>query len=208
LQIAKCLKYLGYSTICDYVFGLFIVVWFASRHVVYPLICYSIWADIPVVMNYGCYSGKKGNIAGPFPPPDRFGHLLAPFRDPEGIVCFDHKIKWMFLSALLSLQGIILMWFWMIMRIALKALRGAEVDDIRSDDEGEIEDAVEEFMEELHVEPPPPYEEEVGVESLNLKGRTSNASKNRYRKSPSSTSGVSLPDRKELLGRIGCDKGQ
>jgi acyl-CoA-dependent ceramide synthase len=205
LQIAKCLKYLGYSTICDYVFGLFIVTWFATRHVFYPLICYSIWADIPVVMDYGCYSGKKGNITGPFPPPDRFGHLLAPFRDPEGIVCFDHQIKWMFLSALLLLQAIIFMWFWMIVRIAVKVLRGAEVDDIRSDDEGENEEAANEVMEDLHVEPPP-YEEEVGVESLNLKGRTSNASKNRYRKSTSSTSGVSLPDRKELLGRIGCDK--
>jgi acyl-CoA-dependent ceramide synthase len=50
-----------------------------------------------------------------------------------------------------------------------------------------------------------PYEEEVGVESINLKGRTSNLS--RYKKSTSAT-GVSLPghsDRKELLGRIGCD---
>jgi acyl-CoA-dependent ceramide synthase len=98
------------------------------------------------------------------------------------------------------------MWFWMIVRIAIKVLRGAEADDIRSDDDGETEEAAEKDIEELYVEPPPPYEEEVGVESLNLKGRTSNASRNRYRKSASSTSGVSLPDRKELLGRIGCDK--
>jgi acyl-CoA-dependent ceramide synthase len=156
-------------------------------------------------MDYGCYSGKKGNIVGPFPPPDRFGHLLSPFRDPEGTVCFNHQIKWFFLSALLLLQCIIFMWFWMIVRIAIKVLRGAEADDIRSDDDGEVEEAADKDIEELYVEPPP-YEEEVGVESLNLKGRTSNASRNRYRKSTSSTSGVSLPDRKELLGRIGCDK--
>jgi acyl-CoA-dependent ceramide synthase len=99
------------------------------------------------------------------------------------------------------------MWFWMIVRIAIKVLRGAEADDIRSDDDdGEVEEAADNDIEELYAEPPPPYEEEVGVESLNLKGRTSNASRNRYRKSTSSTSGVSLPDRKELLGRIGCDK--
>jgi len=176
------------------------------------MICYSVWADIPATINYGCYRGKNGAIIGPFAPPDRFGHLLEPFRDPEGIVCFNHQIKWGFLSALLFLQCITLVWLWMIVRVAIKVLKGGEADDTRSDDEGDVDEQLDEkivgTIVQLDEAELPPFEEEVGVDAINLKGRTSNAS--RYRKSNGSATGVSIPghsDRKELLGRIGCDKG-
>jgi acyl-CoA-dependent ceramide synthase len=94
----------------------------------------------------------------------------------------------------------------MIVGVAVKVIRGGEADDVRSDDEGEEEEEEHEVFEDELL----PYEEEVGVESINLKGRVSHASKTRYKKSASSATGVSLPghsDRKELLGRIGCDKG-
>ena len=94
----------------------------------------------------------------------------------------------------------------MIVQVAVKVVKGGEADDVRSDDEGEEELEEHEAIEEELL----PYEEEVGVESINLKGKVSNASKMRYMKSASSATGVSLPghsDRKELLGRIGCDKG-
>lgn len=99
------------------------------------------------------------------------------------------------------------------MKVAIKVIRGGEAEDIRSEDEAEDEEENVNLDEKLITEvvnhfEGEPYEEEVGVESLNLKGRTSR--NNRYRKSSSSASGVSIPghsDRKELLGRIGCDKG-
>jgi acyl-CoA-dependent ceramide synthase len=211
--LAKCLKYLGYTTVCDVVFGLFMATWVGARHIAYLTICYSVWADIPATIDYGCYEGRKGSIVGPFPAPDRFGHLLQPFRNPEGVVCFNHDIKWGFLSALLFLQGITIMWFSMICRVAYKVLQGAPADDVRSDDDDdELEEEAE--SDEGLPSPPPyqrvaggderPYEEEVGVESINLKGRAANPS----RKKNTSATGVSLPghsDRKELLGRIGCD---
>jgi acyl-CoA-dependent ceramide synthase len=129
------------------------------------------------------------------------------------VVCFDEGIKWGFLGALLFLQAIQIMWFFMIMRVAIQVLKGAAADDVRSDDEEEEEEEEDEIdvegvatIEELD-DSPPPYEEEVGVEQINLKGRT--AKTRSLRKSNSSSSGISLPhsDRKELLGRIGCDKG-
>jgi acyl-CoA-dependent ceramide synthase len=173
------------------------------------MVSYSVWKDIPVEIAYGCYKGKKGSLAGPFPPPDRFGHLVDPFRDPEGVVCFNHEIKWAFLTGLLFLQCIILVWFWMICGVAAKVLGGGQAEDIRSDDEDEIEyeeigSLIFDKLEPIEVVP---LEEEVGVEAINLKGRT--ASSRRYKKASSSSSGVTLPgnsDRKELLGRIGCDK--
>jgi acyl-CoA-dependent ceramide synthase len=206
VKLAKCLKYLGFTTICDIIFGVFMVVWIAARHVTYMMICWSLYRDIPTTITYGCYSGRNGAIEGPFEAPDGFWHLLEPFRDPEGIVCWSDNIKWGFLSALLFLQCITLLWFYMIVGVAVKVLRGGQADDVRSDDEGEEEEEEHEAIEEELL----PYEEEVGVESINLKGRVSNASKTRYKKSASSATGVSLPghsDRKELLGRIGCDKG-
>jgi acyl-CoA-dependent ceramide synthase len=212
--LAKCLKYLGYGSICDVIFGFFMLTWIPARHIFPLMICWSVYADIPETIAYGCYSGRNGAITGPFPPPKGLGYLLQPFRDPEGVVCWNDGIKWGFLSALLFLQGIMVMWFAMILRVAISVLKGKEAEDVRSDDEEENElgedekiiEAIEELDEEqLAV----PFEEEVGVEAINLKGRTSNAS--RFKKEGrSSASGVSIPghsDRKELLGRIGCDKG-
>ncbi|KAH8588101.1 TLC domain-containing protein [Bisporella sp. PMI_857] len=213
LAVAKCLKYLQFGVICDYIFAFFMITWFATRHVMYLMICWSVYHDIPTVIEYGCYKGKNGAITGPFPAPDRFWHLLEPFRDPEGTVCWNDGIKWGFLSALLFLQGITMLWFAMIVRVAVMVLRGGDADDVRSDDEGDLEeDPVDEktigTVEHLDEIEQDAIEEEVGVESINLNGRKFNAS--RYRKS-AATSGVSLPgdrsDRKELLGRIGCDKG-
>lgn len=228
IQIAKCLKYLGFGTICDVIFGLFMLTWAVVRHGMYLMVCWSVYHDIPETISYGCYRGRNGAIQGPFPAPDRFAHLLQPFRDPEGVVCWNDSIKWGFLSALLFLQCILVMWFVMIVRVAVSVIKGGEAHEPRSEDEGEDEDGeeIDEDIEETLLDSKivgtlealdskrhdgfagheqPPIEEEVGVEAINLKGRTSS----RYRKSSSSASGVSLPghsDRKELLGRIGCDK--
>lgn len=113
------------------------------------------------------------------------------------------------------------MWFWMIIKVAIRVLKGGDADDIRSDDEGEAEEELggdddREFGVEVQTEEKKellPFEEEVGVESINFKGRANGngVGGKRYRKGASSATGVSIAghsvDRKELLGRIGCDKG-
>ncbi|KAI9676122.1 MAG: sphingosine N-acyltransferase lag1 [Caeruleum heppii] len=209
LPMAKMLKYLHFQLACDIAFGIFMLTWFIARHVLYLMVCWSVYADIPDVIRYGCYSGKTGKIRGPFPAPNRFSHLWQPFRDPEGLVCWDNQIKWGFLTMLLALQVITLIWFGMIMRVAWRVVKGGTAEDSRSDDEGEDD----EMMDESEPSPyqvgvsVPPLEEEVGVEAIHLRGRTSPS--RRLRKGVGSASGVTLPghsDRKELLGRIGCDK--
>ena len=99
----------------------------------------------------------------------------------------------------------------MIMRVAWKVIQGGEeAEDPRSgeEDEGEIEHIIQPPIATLKSDAfieVPPLEEEVGVESINLSGH-----KSRYRKGVGTASGVTLhSDRKELLGRIGCDhKGE
>jgi acyl-CoA-dependent ceramide synthase len=182
------------------------ITWVIARHILYLMVCYSVWHDIPIYIDYGCYQGKKGSLEGPFPVPNGLAHWIQPIVNPDGIVCFNHAIKWCFLTGLLFLQAITLMWFWMICKVAVKVVRGGQADDTRSDDESEVSEEVEtatfKTSEAIEVQW---KEEEVGVEAINLRARK-NATK-RYQKSISTSSGVTLSaDRKEILGRIGCDK--
>ena len=210
--MAKCLKYLGYLNLCNAVFGLFILTWFIARHVLYLAVCHSVWVDIPATIDLGCYKGKNGEMTGPFAPPDRFLHVFGPFHDSEEIVCFTQNIQRGFLGGLLFLQGIQIMWFIMIVNVAIKVLKGGKADDTRSEDEGDEVDSdidgdagalLRHFGEEMF-----PVEEQVAV-AINPKERRPSLSK-LYRATTSTSTGVSFPgrgDRKELLGRIGCDRG-
>lgn len=203
-QLAKCLKYLGYHTICDVMFGVFMASWLAARHFLYLTVCYSVWAHTPNIMPTGCFKGPRDNLVGPFDPPtDKgFAYLLEPLWDSEGTFCYNETVKWSFLSMLLFLQCLTIMWFFLIVRVAVKVIKGIPAEDVRSDDEaGEVEDEDEFVYEEAK-----PLEEEVGVEEIDLKNWERRSG---VKRQAPSTSGVSLPghsDRKELLGRIGCDK--
>ncbi|KAI0886265.1 longevity assurance proteins LAG1/LAC1 [Annulohypoxylon maeteangense] len=199
LPLAKCLKYLGFTRLCDAAFGVFMVSWFVARHVFYLMTCYSIYKDVPEMLPNACFKGTNANLTGPFPIPDGWGHYLEPFSDFEGTICFSSSVQWGFLYCLLGLQVITIFWFFMIIRVAIRVLKGDGADDTRSDDEGEEEE------EEFEYEEAQPLEEEVGVEAIDLKGWERRTGVKRA----ASSSGVSLPghsDRKELLGRIGCEK--
>jgi very-long-chain ceramide synthase len=227
LSLAKILKYLKFRLVCDIAFGAFMIVWFIARHVSYLGVCWSIYAHIPEEVNYGCYRGPSSNMEGPIPVPDDYDHLVQPFIDPEGLVCWNAGIGAVFLGSLLALQGILLIWLSMIVKVAYKVLSGEGADDTRSDDEcseGEEAEAEESIGRvRLCVEPRPfvplanlPIEKEVGFEEMRISpsrlGRSSPVRRSIKRSDghAAATTGVSLrgtSTRKELLGRIGCDKG-
>ncbi|KAH8886467.1 longevity assurance proteins LAG1/LAC1 [Thozetella sp. PMI_491] len=200
--LAKCLKYAGYSTLCDITFGLFMLSWVVARHIFYMMVWYSAWAHTPRVIGNSCYKGPSTNLTGPFFPPEYKNgglYLLEPLWSSESQICFDQNLQWSFLTTLLFLQAIMLVWFRAIVRVAIRVIRGDGADDVRSDDEGEEEE------DEIEYEEAQLLEEEVGVDEIDLK----NWERRTGIKRQSSTSGVSLPghsDRKELLGRIGCEK--
>lgn len=203
------LKYLKYTTACDVAFGAFVIMWAISRHAIFLVICWSVYADLPANIEYGCYQGSSAGLEGPFDPPDKFMHLLLPFQSPTGVVCQTKTTTNIWLAMLLFLQGIMMVWFTMIIRVILKVISGEAPDDIRSDDECEeqYDDGKEGFEQSHHdyIEVPP-LEEEVGADGINLNGRKTSPPRI-IRNYPGVASGVSLPiDRKELLGRIGCDK--
>jgi very-long-chain ceramide synthase len=227
LPMAKILKYLKFRLICDIAFGAFMITWFVARHVFYMAVCWSIYVHVPEEVNYGCYRGTASELEGPLPVPDDYDHLIQPFFDPTGLVCLNTGIRQVFLGVLLALQGILLIWLMMIVKVAYKVVSGEGADDTRSDDEnseGEEEKGGD-LIDKIHlcVEPRPfvpltnlPIEKEVGFDEMRISpsrmGRASPVGRS-SRKSDghaAATTGISLrgpSNRKELLGRIGCDKG-
>ncbi|CAK7203635.1 Sphingosine N-acyltransferase lag1 [Sporothrix eucalyptigena] len=232
LPLAKCQKYLGYTTICDVTFGAFMLSWFVCRHIFFTMICYSVWAQTPNIMPEGCFRGGvagSGSVAvgadeisslaptisslAPFlseTTSNKLAFLIEPLVDSEGAVCYNYAVKWAFLAMLLFLELIIIVWFFMIVQVAIRVVTGGGADDTRSDDEGdeEEEDEEDDIADDRNGEKvdAAPLEEEVGVEAIDLKGWERRTG---VKRQASTTTSVSLPghsDRKELLGRIGCEK--
>jgi acyl-CoA-dependent ceramide synthase len=132
-----------------------------------------------------------------------------------------------FLGLLLALQCVMLVWFCLILKVAYKVISGEYADDTRSDDEDENEDEEEEVedmalpekaFESVKSGPEQPLylEKEVlstdgdlHYSSSNLGRRSPVRRSSRKKASEAHTTSVNLlghSDRKELLGRIGCDK--
>ncbi|KAJ3556301.1 hypothetical protein NPX13_g10163 [Xylaria arbuscula] len=163
--LAKCLKYLGFTTICDVIFGIFMVTWLVTRHVFYLMVCWSVYRDSPRHMPTSCYDGPADNLQGPLPVPEGRSYFLEPFRNPNGIVCMTEGIRIGFLAYLLVLQAIMIPWSAAIVRVAIKVLRGENAEDVRSDDEEEEELEEEEKTEFENAQG---IEEEVGVEVIDF----------------------------------------
>jgi very-long-chain ceramide synthase len=220
---------MGFSTLCDIAFGAFVVAWFVTRQVFYPMVIYSVYAYSPLDMAPGCYL-SDGSLV-PMSDTARFTALggeqifantIKSYTDRTGTICWNPAIRYIFLGLLLALQAIICLWFVMIAKVVYKVLSGQGADDVRSDDEGEDSDIEAELDKPIDAHSlnsiksshdPPPLEQEVGVESLVFTCR--NPSTRGYKRNSGRNSGnrgsgiVSIPghgDRKELLGRIGCDK--
>lgn len=223
------LKYLHFHLACDIAFLVFMLTWFVARHMLYPIVWRSVCTDLNRIVPYSCYGADGHRVdesSTAVPSPGSLSHLYRAYHDPAGVICFNRRVKWTFISTLLALQVISIIWFGMILRVAWRVLKGGKAEDSRSDNE-EGDDEEDDEAEEVELEAPgavvhggdarkvagpsieaarPPIEEQVGVDGLNLKSRRSR----RYGSSSSSGVGVTLPgnhrDRKELLGRIGCDK--
>ncbi|KAI9726982.1 MAG: sphingosine N-acyltransferase lag1 [Chrysothrix sp. TS-e1954] len=218
LSTAKMLKYAGYQTACDVAFGIFILSWFATRHVCYLTICWSIWVDVPEKIPYGCYSSLSGVYIAPQEAQDVasrqrgkgnevLSNLLHAFVEPEAPVCFNKSIHYTFLGLLLFLQGLTIMWFVLILRIAWRVVKGDGADDTRSDDEEEVEgeEAIILATEKEARISMQPVEEFVGVEALNLKRRASPLFRNR--KAPSHTGEQTKQQLLSYVAYYGPDDG-
>lgn len=225
LAIAKLLKYAGYQKACDVAFGVFIMSWFWARHVAYLTVCWSVYHDSHEVMTFGCYSSQTGERVSETPPPgsrflrepgadgkialggsEMLTNIVQPYLYPGELVCYNYKMKFVFLGLLLFLQALTVVWFFMILQIAYRVIRGQGADDDRSDGEDEEDETVENDDEIDAEKAAKPVEQVVGVEGLYIKRKGSPASSrfSAVKKDQGSSSGIGV--KKEILNRIGCDK--
>ncbi|KAJ0338666.1 hypothetical protein COL922a_005375 [Colletotrichum nupharicola] len=170
--LAKCLKYIGFKKVCDVVFG--------RRDAVFP--------------------GRTWRNRGSISRADRrlvasSGAIQRPCRN-----CVLHRWRSPgFLTFLLALEVVICAWSYFIIRVTVRVLKGASVEDVRSD----MEEAEETEIEYEVVEA---VEKEMGVDSIDLKAWER---RNAKTDTGSRVTGARLrshSDQKDFLNRIGCEK--
>ncbi|GFZ46296.1 hypothetical protein JCM24511_04543 [Saitozyma sp. JCM 24511] len=111
LPLAKMLRYLGLSNLCDLTFVVFLVGWLLTRQVGLFLVIRSIIFDLP---------------------------QYIPYRwDPSEGFLWTRKIHYTFIGAMSVLLCLATMWFYLACMVAIRVVRGMGAEDSRSDDEDE-----------------------------------------------------------------------
>ncbi|KAJ5176397.1 uncharacterized protein N7482_002274 [Penicillium canariense] len=209
LPSAKILKYLKFQNACNVAFGVFMTVWFITRHVFYNMLWWSIYKNVPQQMSYGCYSGATAEMISTNGYPDSFAYLFGPFRGLENPICMNRTIKWIFLSFLLSIQLLSIVWLGMIVRVAYGVVYRGNAEDTRSDEEDEVEmdgtlatngTARLAAKDGVSAAPVVVNDSAPGLDRRRSNGAGSMRARGRGRVP------FDQSDRKALLGRIGCDK--
>ncbi|KAF3075606.1 Sphingosine N-acyltransferase lag1 [Trichoderma lentiforme] len=132
--LAKCAKYLGYRKLCDCLFGVFVVIWLATRHVFFLMVIHSVYYDTGDLVPHYCFHGSMANLQGPLPQStSTVWTLLEPFYSPQGMICANDSIFFGFFTFLIALQGLMVIWSYAILKVAVRVLSGKSADDIRSD---------------------------------------------------------------------------
>jgi len=214
--LAKLLKYSDFETACNTMFIVFLGTWLVARHGIYNYLCWSIYRDVPRVMPFACYAAATEELETDANKLGSRWRYAEPFLDQNGTICLDMKVKWVFLGLLFMLQVLSIVWFGMIIKVALSMVKGGGVNDTRSsDEEEEEEEEEEEAQEETKFK-----EEADGKESI-PQGKVAHSPYGKARASGSEpapqrqtglfqrgTGRIRVPgsrDRKELIGRVGCN---
>ncbi|KZO91388.1 longevity assurance proteins LAG1/LAC1 [Calocera viscosa TUFC12733] len=108
---AKMFRYVGFNTAKDVTFVFFLISWFVTRHVLFGAVIWSVYHDLP-----------------------RF----IPYRwSPSNGLYMTRPALAGFISLLVALQVLLLLWFYMIIVVALRVVSGQGAEDVRSDEEDE-----------------------------------------------------------------------
>lgn len=162
-------------------------------------------------MPFACYSGATEELETDAKKLGSRWRYAEPFFDQKGTICLDSSVKSVFLGLLLMLQVLSIVWFGMIIKVALSLVKGESANDTRSSDEDEDGDEEDEEGQK----------EEMKCKEARSNGKAQHPTRNgRARASGSDTppprqtglfqrgTGIRVPgsrDRKELIGRVGCN---
>ncbi|EMD40841.1 hypothetical protein CERSUDRAFT_131154 [Gelatoporia subvermispora B] len=110
LPLAKMLRYLSFTTLCDATFVWFMISWLVTRHALF------------IVAIKSTFDARN---------------IVPPLWDDERGHCTTREVWFGFFLMLVALQFIQLMWFWMICHVAWRVVSGEGAEDERSDDEND-----------------------------------------------------------------------
>ncbi|VEU23393.1 DEKNAAC104618 [Brettanomyces naardenensis] len=113
LALAKVLKYLGFNRICDFMFLVFMASWVVLRHGVYNYVFWYIATKSENIMQHDCPRFPPGSTE----------------------ICYSPYLITGFLVLLAGLQIITIVWLYMIIKVALRVVKGDSAEDVRSDGE-------------------------------------------------------------------------
>lgn len=114
LSLAKVFNYFEWRKLCDTTFGIFMLSWTVCRHGFYNYLVYTAMTSAIELIPTKCYTEQEtGDI----------------------IRCFTPAVHWTLVTLLCMLQVITIIWFGMIIRVAINVIRGSAAEDTRSDDE-------------------------------------------------------------------------
>ncbi|KAF4619369.1 hypothetical protein D9613_005310 [Agrocybe pediades] len=114
LAFSKLLNYIQWNTAKVYAFGIFYVIWGYFRHYLNLRILWSVWYELPV---YIPEAAKKWDWS-------------------EGVY-MPAWMRYQVFLPLMILQFLNLFWYYLMTKILIRGLITKDVDDERSDDEGE-----------------------------------------------------------------------
>jgi len=112
---AKSFKYAGFERTATSILVVFLAVWVYTRHYIFGWILYSVWTELPLYLN-------------------------KPGWDPVSGYYYAEWLKFLFVGALGALQGLMIYWFFLILRTVYRVLQGnysTDPTDASSDEEDE-----------------------------------------------------------------------
>lgn len=126
------LKYFDLQKLCDTTFFLFLISWPYTRHYLYNIILYSAYFDAPGIFHRDNHNRPTYQTT---PPKGGGTWQIGCDWNPQEGYYFTKEVHIAFILLLAALQAILLLWFAMIVRLAIRVIRGAHAEDDRSDDE-------------------------------------------------------------------------
>lgn len=113
LSIAKMLKYFHRDVACDVAFVSFMLMWILTRHVLYMRVLLSAIYDVPNIIEFAWKPEEE--------------HFLT------------KHVQRGFVALLAALQVLLVIWFFMIIKVLIAVVSGKNAEDSRSDDEDDEE---------------------------------------------------------------------
>ncbi|THH19865.1 hypothetical protein EW146_g1403 [Bondarzewia mesenterica] len=116
LALSKLLNYMGYDSVKTLMFIFFLSIWTYFRHYLNIVILWSVWKEFDLIP------------------------AAAKYFRPLDDIWMAWWMKWQIFTPILLLQFLNLFWYYLILRVFVRAVKEFTVEDVRSDEDDSSDD--------------------------------------------------------------------